>query len=231
MVIIRQVDKMLRTKRTLIIFITIFLTLAITAISLIYYKKDNTSPTDKIVLNFEAVPKDTSMKVNGATYNMSDKAILDPGFYEISFERYGFKNQTIKLNLTRNRTLFIAMAPVSNEAKQWEQENKDLYQKMSGKQQLAASESAEQTGIDYPLLHKLPITSGDYRIGFYDNTAGEKVIVVYSPPNLLPIVIDYLKSFGYDLSKYVFEYVDGTDINNRQADRTLNPFIAEKGDL
>lgn len=212
---------MIKLSRRQLIQLTIILlivTLALIVFLNIFHRHQTSQTNGQLILKIETLPKDAIIKVDQSeTKNSPAKLNLTPGKYTISVERFGFKTVNYQIELEKDSTEYIALEPITDEAKAWKEHNNDLYQKFAGISEVKAEQEATDFGKKYPLVTKLPQKNNYFNIGTNGST-----ILIHAPLESHHLAVDFLKSFKLDLSIYNYKFIDDDNPNQE-----TNPFKIE----
>lgn len=186
-----------------------------------------TSTSDKYQLFIEAYPRDTEITIGDKKYKSPVDIKTDPGDYTVHYQRYGFKNIELTYSVNQDKKIFIVLDPITEDAKEWSEKNKDLYDKQAKLDQQAAVESAHNTAQEKPILKVLPKTTDAYAVGASQPKDDPYTTVIIRSQEASEFkAIAYLQQFNIDLSPYKYKFINSID-----GSAITNPFIAEKGDL
>lgn len=194
--------------RTVIISILV-LFVAIIAIA-IYINVDRSG---KVAVTISVVPSDAKTTIDGKTVTSSGTIYLKPGTYTIESSKDGFTTSTKKQYVGDNQaTIATSLAPESDEAKQWAEDNANKYLANEGVAGKAIQESSEATRDANPILNVLPYSNYIYTIGYTndpDDPSGESfILTIDAAEGSRNAAVDQIRELGYDPTDYKIKFND-----------------------
>jgi len=196
---------------------TIIIASLILVLALFFVFTPNNSqkrPDGFIKLEVEAVPSDAKILIDQYEHKSPVSIYLRPGIYTISYERYGFKSFSHKIDLLEDSKDLVALEPITEEAQKWKDNNLFEYARVDGFIQTKAELAGIKYSDKYPLLLKLPVITSAFQIGANDTT-----ILIHALPTNQYLAVDALKSYKIDLSPYNYMF-----INDDNPNQETNPF-------
>ena len=152
--------------------------------------------SDKKLIKVVTLPSTAKVFINDVA--SPHDSYITPGTYTIRVEDKGFANAERKVVITEDDTFSVALAPESDDAKKWIQENGEKY----------GEEYNPQSSIN-PILVQLPLRNILYTV-----TAENEVTKPTDPLtlNVTAFVgyknapIDKIRSMGYDPTDYNYKF-------------------------
>lgn len=191
----------------------IILLLAIIIVSIISYSIYQINyRAGKIEVTINTVPKDAKVIINNQNYYDGENYIV-AGEYNIVVKKDGFKTVELSQNIINNGDeINIALDAESDSAKAWATKNKQLYADFTN----IVSEKANKDGVTFkainPIVNKLPYINYLYSIGYkldsVDKTGKSIIITVNSSEQYRQAAILQIKSWGYNLADYNYEFIN-----------------------
>lgn len=172
-----------------------------------------------VAVTINLVPSDATLTVNGKSVSTSGTIYLAPNqTYTIQASKDGFATfNDSKYIDASNNSINIALTAVSDAAKQWVQNNQDLYQNNEGQAGAAATSTGEAFAARNPITQYLPLDNLVYSIGYRndpsDPSGNSIIITIDAPEGYRNSAIEKIRSLGYDPTQFKIEF------NNYQ-----NPF-------
>lgn len=169
------------------------------------------SRTGKEPVTIFMIPSDTTLTIGGEQHR-SGTAYLKPGTYDISATREGFETHedTITINQPNNTEIDISLFPVSDEAKQWVEENSDLYKDFQVRTGVQANEFGAEMGERFPITNHLPTGNFIYTIGNSlknpDNPTEGIVLEIDAITGYREAALDRIRELGFDPTDYEIKF-------------------------
>ena len=175
-----------------VIFIVVLLIIALTSWG-IFTAVDR---SDKKLVKVVTLPSTAKVFINDVA--SSHNSYVVPGTYTIRIEDNGFASAEREVTITKDDTFSVALAPESDEAKKWIEDNGEKY----------GEEYNPQSSIN-PILVQLPLKNILYTV-----TAENKVTKPTDPLTLSVTAftgyknapIDKIRSMGYDPTDYNYKF-------------------------
>jgi hypothetical protein len=159
------------------------------------------------------IPSDATLTANGQRIP-SGTAYLTPGTYTIEATRDGFESYSTTISvLTPNTAVIdIALAPVSEEAKQWQKANEKLYYEHEGRIGDRANIKGEAFSQKNPITAKLPVDLLIYNIGYRtdpsDPSGNSIIIEIDAPAGFRNAAVKKITELGFDPTDFKINFTN-----------------------
>jgi hypothetical protein len=157
------------------------------------------------------IPGDTKLTIDNQQYR-AGTAYIKPGTYNVSASREGFESleRTVTIDQPNTTVIDISLTPVSDEAKQWQQDNMDLYKEFQVRTGIRANEFGEQFREQFPIVTKIPFSNFIYTIGYRlknpDNASEGITIEITAITGYREAALDKIREFGFDPTDYEINF-------------------------
>ena len=157
------------------------------------------------------IPNDATLSIDGQQFKPG-MAYLKPGTYSVKAEKEGFRTyeDTIKIEAPNTTDIDIALAPESDEAKQWQQDNMNQYYEFERRTGVRAIEFGQQFQERFPITAHLPFKNYIYSIGHrlknLDNPSEGVIIEITAITGYREAALDKIREFGFDPTDYEINF-------------------------
>ena len=202
------------SQRRTIIITTIFAAVAIVGFIgyQIYQAVDR---SQKIPIEIAAVPSDAKITLKNAATDIeysshNGTTYVPAGNYIITATKDGFINYRVDIDAKQkpSQTVIIELTPRSAEAKKWQREHIDQYDKVESIAGKQAIEAGNKFINKYPIVAKLPIKTAYYSIGYYKREDRPVLVVRTESPQYRYKAVAKLVASGVRLSDYQIEFAN-----------------------
>lgn len=159
------------------------------------------------------VPSNATVTINDETYSNKNSINLKPGNYTVVTSRDGFETNTQDILVAEGQTnaIIASLLPVSEEAKQWQENNMKAYLELEGRAGSIATQQGEEFIDKYPITKWLPLQKPTYTIGYRQVTENGKqgiVITINAGEGYRESALQELRDRDIDLGDYTIEFTD-----------------------
>lgn len=174
------------------------------------------STTGEIAVTVSVAPGDARVNVDGKDVAVGT-IYLKPGkAYPVKVSKDGFKDfsGTQYIDATSNK-ITVALAPVSDAAQKWVQDNQSQYTSVEG--QAGAQENAvgQEFTNKNPITSSLPLENLIYTIGYKrdnsDPSGNSIILTIDAAQGYRNGAIQAIHDLGYDPSKFKIEFYNYTN--------------------
>lgn len=155
------------------------------------------------------IPSDAKLTVGDQQFGPGT-AYLKPGTYEISATREGFADYTgtIAIKSPNTSTIDIALEPESESAKQWAQENQQLYFDYEGRAGIRAATDGTTFREQHPIVDHLPLREFVYTIGYHaDPDDPDNIILdIDAITGYRNAAIEQIRKLGFDPTNFEINF-------------------------
>lgn len=208
-----------RRSASFLVIITGGLFLAISVI----YGLNYFSNKDKAKLEIISVPGDAKIEIIGESKTLTTRSgdkYLEPGKYKVRGSKDGFGAFETDIEVDDSKkTLVVLLDPESDGAKKWAEKNSKKYQQAESIAGRLSQEAGEKFRANNPIIEKLPLNEGYYRIDYGEDENNNLVLYITADrPVGRQVGIEKIRFWGYEPSDFRIKF------NNLK-----NPF--EKGEI
>lgn len=198
------------TRRPAPTHILVLLVALVTILPLSIYVYQVIQQRGKHAVVVHSVPDDAKVFVDDKKVRPSTLQ-LKPGKYSVRIERDGFEPQTQDLEVANSNQeslqVFFALTPATSEARKWAENHTDEYLALEHKAAENRSNQHLDVASSHPVALRLPHRSSFYSID-YDVSGGDfKILIDAKTPLGRQVAVERLKSWGYEPSDYVIEFL------------------------
>jgi len=155
------------------------------------------------------VPGDARLTLNGEEYRPG-LSYIKPGEYEVKAEREGFESyqETITIGQPNSMDIDIALNPVSEEARQWQQDNLDGYLAAEGRAGARAIEEGKEFSAKNPIVDHLPFRNFIYTIGYKANPdiPNGIILTITAITGSREAALNKIRELGFDPTDYEINF-------------------------
>lgn len=168
------------------------------------------------------VPSDAKLYVNGKEVS-GERTNLANGTYVVTAKKDGFSDFTTTAVIDDDsKYIVVALAPESEDAKKWAEQNQNLYLEQESKAGKQAAEAGGAFAAKNPIVGVLPINNYTYNVGYkldQRDTSGKSIIItVDAYEGYRNAAIRSISELGFDPGDYNIEF-----------DNYTNPFTTDRG--
>lgn len=198
--------------RSLIRIVIIFLVVGV--IGVVSYniylsiERSGKQKVEVIVVPNDADVTLTHIETKKVTKSNQGIIYIDPGTYDVSVQKNGFRSFKRTQDTTKNDTILAELYPETAEAKKWAKNHNDQYEKLNAIVGSKAREYGKKLTDKYPLFSKLPIKNSYYSIGRMVKDDEQIVLITTPSPQYRYIALKQIVRMGYKLSDYKIEFKD-----------------------
>jgi hypothetical protein len=159
----------------------------------------------KIAVEVLTAPQDATVKLSDGTVLGRGTVWVRPGTYTATVNKSGFTTRTKNLIVQPyiNPTIYIGLAPESQEAWQWYHKQQSLYAELEAKSRDAAIISGEKFTNANPIVKKLPIEDPYFSIRYETKNDKDITLVIRgTSPRYREYAIQKIYELGYDPADY-----------------------------
>lgn len=201
-----MLNEFIRTHKLIVSIIGIFL-LIVVILSIATF----ISRIGKEQVGVYLVPSDAHLTVNGQEHRPGT-TYLEPGDYKVKAEKDGFASyeETVQITQSNTTNIDIALTPVSDEAKKWQQDNMEGYFAFEGR----AGEQAVTEGIAFseknPIVDHLPFSNYVYTVGYRADPDVQDgiIITIDTITGYRQAGIRKIRELGFDPTDYKIEFIN-----------------------
>ena len=178
------------------------LVVAFVIIPVTYFIFNSKSQEGKTKVTLISVPDDATITINDNP-TRTGTIFLEPGIYTIKAQKNGFRSVEQKETVgNESRAITLSLAPTSDEAKKWAEQNKTKYLQVEGEGGREASRLGSEIRGKNPIINDLPYSSLLYTIGYQsdnDDPTGNSIIVtIDAPQGFRNAAVKQIRDMGYD---------------------------------
>lgn len=157
------------------------------------------------------IPGDTKLIIDNQQYG-AGTAYIKPGTYNITASREGFESmeRTVTIGQPNTAVIDISLTPVSDEAKQWQEDNMQLYDQFQARTGVRANEFGDRFREQFPIVTKIPFSNFIYSIGYRlknpDNSSEGIIIEITAITGYREAALDKIREFGFDPTNYEINF-------------------------
>lgn len=155
------------------------------------------------------VPKDSKVTLSTGEVIGSGTAYLKPGDYTTKTSHEGFHSYERELKVKEGEvnTLYIGLAPKTEEAEEWARWNRRAYGELEHKTRELGVTYTMDLKTDYPIVEDLPLKDPYFSVGYKaSEDYGIIVTIKGTSPRYRQAAIQAIEAKGYNLGEYVVEY-------------------------
>jgi len=170
----------------------------------------------KIAVQVSIIPRDATFSINSQSYSTDTTVYLKEGEYQIKAAKDGFAAVDEKTYISQNnKTLTLSLAPQSDEAKTWAENNADQYRQNEGISGEASAETGESFREKNPIVNELPYKNLLYTIGYRadpaDKTGNSIIITIDTFEGYRQAAIYRIQQMGFNPADYKYEFKNHKD--------------------
>jgi hypothetical protein len=185
---------------------------AIMLTALILIAITTVSHQGKLPVRVYLLPQDAKLTVDGSPIS-AGTAYLAPGSHVTVIGRDGYTTQTVSVFFSASqavRSIDIALAPVSPDAKAWVDAHKDLYTAREARGGTNSRVFGQNFQANNPIVKQLPFSNYLFTIGYVidqsDPTGQSIIIKIDADPGYRNGAIDQIRAFGFDPTDFNIQF-------------------------
>lgn len=157
------------------------------------------------------IPGDTKLMIDNQQYS-AGTAYIKPGTYNVSASREGFESieRTVTIGQPNTAVIDISLTPVSDEAKQWQEDNMHLYDQFQARTGVRANEFGERFREQFPIVTKIPFSNFIYSIGYRlknpDNSSEGIILTITAITGSREAALNKIRELGFDPTDYEINF-------------------------
>ena len=196
--------------KKIIVVLSLFILVPLLIIAISYISSRGNQ--GKIKVEILAVPSYATTTIDGETVKKST-VYLSPGVYTFETKQEGFETQkrSIKIDQTE-RTVTMALVPISEQADKWAKDNQNAYLKAEGAEGEEADAEGQALIAKNPIIQNLPYTDPLYNINYGTVPGSDTVYILIDAETPSPVArqaaVERIRSWGYEPTEYIIVFSD-----------------------
>lgn len=165
----------------------------------------------KTPVMISVVPSDAKVLMNDIQVGNGNQWVA-AGTYTVTVERDGFSTQKQSVIVTgekKENIVALSLAPKTNEAKKWMQENLKEYKNNEKYGAIQANMDGQYFTDKNPITRKLPFTDPYYKIGYVvHNDKSITITINTTSPRYRFYAVEKIREWGYEPTDFRIDFKD-----------------------
>lgn len=156
---------------------------------------------DRTRIEIVSFPTDVDININGKSIGSRSAFYAPNQPNTITASKEGFDSSRIYIDLSEpidDNQLIIELRPVSDEAREWVENNHDAYVRINRIASEQSIEAQERLIKEHPIVKHLPFSNKFLRIGYYRPTADTFEVTIHTSDVYIPYALNQIRQWGYD---------------------------------